>query len=457
MKMVPGTVFTGARPSWRIALVGIVSALAALQPAAEGAATGRRPNIVVVFIDDMGWSDLTCFGNREAATPHIDRLAAEGIRFTEFYVNAPICSPSRVALTTGQYPHRWRITSFLADRSGNDRRGMAQWLDPAAPTLPRILHEAGYATGHFGKWHMGGQRDVADAPPINAYGFDHSLTNFEGMGPKLLPLTLRPGENSPGRIWAGAERLNQPKRPGTHQQYEQCDRQGDADRQGPHHFFRVALVVHEVEQRRPQTEEDAEHHEADKNPKEFHTRYYRRVPLRIAVGRRVFSPSWLMTVLTLVLLMLFISLGRWQWGRAELKSAQQRDFAAGALQQQRLGDRSTQELARYARLSVSGASSVDSCHDSARDFVQTAVGHVVHETANVILEPNERTEMQAPHALAHVFERITERLERPPRLDPAFGLDLALELVLVHPLQTAVGVVNQNDLLCAEQSLRQHE
>ena len=174
------------------------------------AAAERPPNFIIIFIDDMGWSDLSCFGGKGTTTEQIDRLAAEGIRFTNFYVNAPICSPSRVALTTGQYPHRWRITSYLDNRRVNDQRGVAQWLDPAAPVLARELHQAGYATGHFGKWHMGGQRDVDDAPPITAYGFDRSLTNFEGMGPKLLPLTLKPGEEKPGRIWQDAVRLGGP-------------------------------------------------------------------------------------------------------------------------------------------------------------------------------------------------------------------------------------------------------
>lgn len=86
---------------------------------------------------------------------------------------------------------------------------MAQWLDPKAPMLARSLQQAGYATGHFGKWHMGGQRDVDDAPPITDYGFDVSLTNFEGMGPKLLPLTLKPGQEKPGRIWGDAQRLGE--------------------------------------------------------------------------------------------------------------------------------------------------------------------------------------------------------------------------------------------------------
>ncbi len=151
-------------------------------------ASPEQPNIITVFIDDMGWTDLSSFGGDAVETANIDRLASEGIKFTNFYVNSPICSPSRVALTTGQYPQRWRISSFLARRQMNVERGMAQWLDPDAPVLARELQHSGYATGHFGKWHMGGQRDVGDAPLIQAYGFDRSLTNFEGLGPRVLPL-----------------------------------------------------------------------------------------------------------------------------------------------------------------------------------------------------------------------------------------------------------------------------
>ncbi|HEY1173648.1 MAG TPA: sulfatase-like hydrolase/transferase [Verrucomicrobiae bacterium] len=169
-----------------------------------------KPNVILILIDDMGWGDFSCFGNKDAKTPNIDRLASEGIRFTQFYVNSPICSPSRCALMTGQYPQRWKITSFLNNRADNARRGVANWLDPQAPFLARTLRDAGYATGHFGKWHLGGQRDVDEAPPISAYGIDESLTNFEGMGPKLLPLTLKPGDTEPARIWGDAERLGGP-------------------------------------------------------------------------------------------------------------------------------------------------------------------------------------------------------------------------------------------------------
>jgi len=173
-------------------------------------ATEKRPNVVMVFVDDMGWGDLSCFGNTEIQTEAIDQLAAEGMRFERFYVNSPICSPSRTALTTGQYPQRWRITSFLNNRQNNHERGVAQWLDPAAPVLARELRKSGYATGHFGKWHLGGQRDVANAPAIADYGFDRSLTNFEGMGAKLLPLTVTPQQPEPKKIWADAVNLGEP-------------------------------------------------------------------------------------------------------------------------------------------------------------------------------------------------------------------------------------------------------
>lgn len=171
--------------------------------------TEQRPNVILVFIDDMGWADFSCFGNTDAQTPNIDKLASEGISFEQFYVNSPICSPSRVAISTGTYPQRLNITSYLAYRERNRERGIANWLDPKAPMLARSLQEGGYATGHFGKWHMGGQRDVTDAPQITEYGFDESLTNFEGMGPKLLPLT-KDETGKVGRIWEKAESLGEP-------------------------------------------------------------------------------------------------------------------------------------------------------------------------------------------------------------------------------------------------------
>jgi arylsulfatase A-like enzyme len=178
-----------------------------LLAACSGPVKKTPPNIILIFIDDMGWSDWSCFGNTDARTPNIDRMAAEGIAFEQFYVNSPICSPSRVAISTGMYPQRYGITSYLAHHKTNKERGINDWLDPAAPMLARSLKEAGYMCGHFGKWHMGGQRDVDQAPLITEYGFDESLTNFEGMGPKLLPLTMDPAWEEPRKLWEDAERL----------------------------------------------------------------------------------------------------------------------------------------------------------------------------------------------------------------------------------------------------------
>ena len=148
----------------------------------------------------MGYADLSCYGNRDITTANIDRMAAEGIRFEQFYVGSPICSPSRVAITTGQYPARHLIHSYLNSREKNRQRGMRDFLDPAAPAVARAFQQAGYATAHFGKWHMGGGRDVGDAPLPAAYGFDESLVAFEGLGDRIL---RRAGFRSRADNWGG--------------------------------------------------------------------------------------------------------------------------------------------------------------------------------------------------------------------------------------------------------------
>lgn len=170
-------------------LVGLgVAACVMTGAGAQEQPVRKKLNILVVLVDDLGYGDFSCYGGTGVKTENVDRLAREGLRFSQFYVNSPICSPSRTALTTGHYPARWRITSFISDRAANTRRGMAQFLDPKAPSLARGLAGAGYATGHFGKWHMGGGRDVGEAPLISEYGFQESLTQFEGLGDRVLPI-----------------------------------------------------------------------------------------------------------------------------------------------------------------------------------------------------------------------------------------------------------------------------
>jgi arylsulfatase A-like enzyme len=147
------------------------------------AAEPVRPNIIIVLADDLGWGDLSCYGGTIAKTPHLDRMAKEGVRFTQAYVASPICSPSRCGIITGQFPARWKITSYLQTRAGNRACEMADFLDPAAPSLPRNLKKAGYATAHIGKWHLGGGRDVMDAPKFAAYGYDKALGTYESPEP----------------------------------------------------------------------------------------------------------------------------------------------------------------------------------------------------------------------------------------------------------------------------------
>ena len=165
--------------------VGAAGAGRLLGAQAPEADAAKQPNVIFLLIDDMGYADPSCCGNPVVKTPHIDRLAAQGTRLTQFYVNSPICSPSRVAVTTGQYPARHLIHSYLAARSKNRSRGMTDFLSPDVLTMPDVFKAAGYATAHFGKWHMGGGRDVQDAPTPQAYGFDESLVNFEGMGERI--------------------------------------------------------------------------------------------------------------------------------------------------------------------------------------------------------------------------------------------------------------------------------
>jgi arylsulfatase A-like enzyme len=143
--------------------------LAAVSAAAQ---TRRRPNFVVIVTDDQGIGDVGCYGHPEVRTPNLDRLAASGVRFTQWYANAPICSASRAAILTGQYPDRAGVKGALS----SDPAWNVPGLRAGEITLARLLSERGYRTAAFGKWHLG------SAPPSRptSQGFDEFFGWYSG-------------------------------------------------------------------------------------------------------------------------------------------------------------------------------------------------------------------------------------------------------------------------------------
>lgn len=147
----------------------------------------RLPHVIVILTDDMGYGDISSFYDGSIIkTPHIDRLAQNGLTLTQYYSAAPICSPSRAAILTGNYPGRWNFCTFLDTKKHNRDAGQADFLDPSAPSMARFFKNAGYATGHFGKWHLGGGRDVTNAPGFKNYGFDAYASTYESPEPDNL-------------------------------------------------------------------------------------------------------------------------------------------------------------------------------------------------------------------------------------------------------------------------------
>lgn len=130
----------------------------------QDAPAAARPNVVLVMMDDLGWGDLGSYGAPDARTPNLDRLAREGVRVTDAYGAAPVCTPTRAALITGRYPQRVALERALIATSADHERGL-----PATGTsLPALLKRNGYATGLIGKWHLGTQPRFGP----NAHGFD---------------------------------------------------------------------------------------------------------------------------------------------------------------------------------------------------------------------------------------------------------------------------------------------
>lgn len=177
----------------------VIAVLATLAVVAQcaAAAEGVRPNIVFIYADDLGFGDLACHGHPQVRTPHLDRLAREGTDFHSFTVVNPVCSPSRTGIVTGQFPSRWGVHQHFATHQQNVERQMPDWLDPAAPLLPRMLHDAGYATAHYGKWHLSGG-NVPGAPLPAAYGYDDAAV-WTGPGRHVFDGTdhqFEPAEGS---------------------------------------------------------------------------------------------------------------------------------------------------------------------------------------------------------------------------------------------------------------------
>ncbi|NND07631.1 MAG: sulfatase-like hydrolase/transferase [Saprospiraceae bacterium] len=130
-----------------------------------------KTNILFIFADDWGWGDISAHGHPYVKTPNIDRLVAEGTDFQRFTVASGVCSPSRTAVMTGQFPARYNIDGHFAWVPQNARRNMPDWLDYEVTLLPRLLQQNGYATAHFGKWHLSNDM-ISDSPTPAKYGYD---------------------------------------------------------------------------------------------------------------------------------------------------------------------------------------------------------------------------------------------------------------------------------------------
>ncbi len=134
----------------------------------------RRPNIVLIFADDLGYADIGCYGSTEISTPHIDALASQGMTFTSAYATAGTCSPSRAGLLTGQYQQRFGFEFNTGVRKTTERLGRG--LDPSAVTIADVLSKSGYRTGMVGKWHQGTRKQYH---PANR-GFDFFYGFLDG-------------------------------------------------------------------------------------------------------------------------------------------------------------------------------------------------------------------------------------------------------------------------------------
>ena len=142
---------------------------AALVVCLPGLAAQTRPNIVLIVADDLGYGDLGSYGAPDIKTPNLDRLAREGVRLTDFYANAPVCTPTRAGLMSGRYQQRVRLERPIETNAATPATGLDIGLPATGRSLPQILKNAGYATGLVGKWHLGFKPEFQP----NRHGFDY--------------------------------------------------------------------------------------------------------------------------------------------------------------------------------------------------------------------------------------------------------------------------------------------
>lgn len=145
------------------------------EPASASTQSAPRPNVVLILCDDLGYGDLGCYGAKDIRTPCLDRMAAEGLRFADFSVTSPLCTPSRAALMTGRYPGRAGLATGVL------RPDARNGLQPEEVTLAELAKQAGYATGCIGKWHLGFQPGMRplDQGFDSYYGVLHNLDHWE--------------------------------------------------------------------------------------------------------------------------------------------------------------------------------------------------------------------------------------------------------------------------------------
>jgi arylsulfatase A-like enzyme len=158
------------------------------------------PNILFIMADDLGYADVSCYGRRDYGTPNIDRLAVEGMRFTQAYANSPVCTASRTALITGRY--QYRLAVGLEEPLASPARKVG--LPPEHPTLPSLLKKAGYGTTLIGKWHLGW---LPDFSPLKS-GYDH-FWGFRGGALDYFTHKSGPASTDTDDLWDGDVKVHQ--------------------------------------------------------------------------------------------------------------------------------------------------------------------------------------------------------------------------------------------------------